>query len=134
MVIIILNIQVIRNGLQLVNIRYGNVDFQFPEFSDHDLSSAFFDVIYSFSETFIGALIKYIRFENFAFHFYKDTGVSNLLFVIITDPNFVTTDEIRFQLKKIASIFKEKFPDDLYQFNGNIYQFQNFREHLVAIT
>jgi len=131
--IIILNIQVIRNGLQLVNIRYGNFDFYFPEFRDFDLSSAFFDVLNSISETCIGAFIKYIRFQNFAFHFYKDTSASNLLFVIITDSNF-DPDEIRFQLKKIASVYNEKFSINLSQFNGNVYQFQNFREYLIAIT
>lgn len=52
---------------------------------------------------------------------------------MITDPNF-NPDEIRFQLKKIASIFNEKFSNNLCQFKGNVFPFQNFREHIVAIT
>lgn len=132
MFIIILNIQVIQSGLLLVDLRYGNFDFHFPNFNEYNLSSAFFTVLNSISEICIGASIKYIKLGNFVFHFYNDLNAPNLLFVIITDENS-DLDELRFRLKKIASTFNENFSNNLCQFNGNVCQFQNFGELLAEI-
>jgi len=127
-----LNIQVIRSGLLLFNLRCRNLDFSLPDFVGNNLTSAFFTVLNTISETCIGASIKYIKLQNFSFHFYNDVSVPNLLFVITTqidsDP-----EEIRLQLKKIASIFNENFSNNLCQFNGNLCTFQNFQELLAEI-
>lgn len=140
MFIIIINIQVIKNGILLVNLRCGNFIFHIPDFNDLNLASigtegeaaAFLAVLNSFSEKIIGSSIKYIKFQNFIFHFYKDISRSNLLFIIITDINS-NPEELRLKLKKIASIFNEKFSSNLYQFNGNVGAFQNFGELLAEI-
>lgn len=132
MFIVILNIQVIRSGLLLLNLRYRHFDFHFLDYSDVDLSSAFFTVLNSMSETCIGASIKYIKFQDFIFHFYNDASAFNLLFVIITDTNSDPVD-LRFRLKKIASVFNEEFSNNLGQFDGNVHPFRNFRELLVEI-
>lgn len=128
-VIIIRSIFIIKDGLLIFNHTFDKGN---PLFSNMDLISGFLNAIQSFSSEVTKSYINTINFDNFIFHFYKDSKNYSILFVIITYSNSNSNSkEIICKIQKISSIFFDNYSLILNQYDGELTQFYPFSECLT---
>lgn len=121
------NLLIIKSGVLLLDY-----DFNLKNSlnSDMNLISGFIGAIQSFSSSVAHSSINTMNFENFTFHFFSsDRRFPNLYFILITDLDFPSR-EIHCKLKKIASIFIDKYEMIISKFNGDVSQFKPFLGNL----
>jgi len=124
------NIFIIKNGIPLVIINFGACH---SLGSDDDLISGFIYVFGTFSRELTGDMIKTIDFENYKMYFYEDKTYLDLLFVFIYEIN-VKSKDIEFRIKKVASLFDERYSHRISEFNGNISHFSDFKNILLEMN
>jgi small GTP-binding protein len=76
--------------------------------------------------------MKTINFENFIFHFYKDSKFPNLLYVITTNLDF-NPKEINCKIRRIVSVFLSKYSTFIDKFGGDITPFKTFEDTLIEM-
>ncbi len=124
------NLFIINHGIPLVKLNFGECH----SLGVNDtLVAGFIEAMNSFSNEITGSSIKNINFRDYIFHFYKDEEIFNNLFVFIADSE-EDADLINFKIKKIASIFNEKYNDILQNFNGDVGKFDNFKNILIEMN
>ncbi|TXT67454.1 MAG: hypothetical protein BAJALOKI1v1_90026 [Promethearchaeota archaeon] len=124
------NIFIIKNGLALVKLHFGEchslkqVD---------NLIAAFISSLDSYSKKAMGASIKNITLGNYIFYLMKDDLRSNLLYVCILDNNDSDAD-VQFKMEKIAELFYNEFASVIENFNGEISRFGAFKKKLLEMN
>jgi hypothetical protein len=124
------NIFITQNGISLVKLNFGECH---SLGNNEDLVTGFLCALDSFSKEVTGSTIKSMYFDEYKFHFFKDEDYFDLLYVFITeildDPN-----EVDFKIRKIASIFAEKYADAMKDFYGEISKFDDFKSILIDMN
>lgn len=121
------NLFVIRNGIAIVQQNFGNCHSLNYE---PNLVTSFISALQSFSQEITGSSIKNMEFEDYIFHFLRDPDFPEIFYCLVTDIED-DKNEISFKIKKIASIFKEKYGDTLKEFTHEISQYRNFGNILI---
>ena len=124
------NLLVLNHGVLLVKLNFGECH-SFG--ANDDLVAGFISALDMFSNEITGGSIKTINFENYIFHFYKNQNSLKNLYVFITDSE---EDEelVNFKINKIASLFYNRYSKILNKFNGEVNQFNDFKETLLEMN
>lgn len=124
------NIFIIKNGIPLVVINFGACH---SLGNDDDLISGFIYVFGTFSRELTGDMIKIIDFESYKMYFYEDKTNLDLLFVFIYEVN-IKSKAIEFKIRKVVSLFNEKYSQRISEFDGNITYFNDFKNILLEMN
>jgi len=100
--------------------------------SDMHLISCFISAIQSFSIELTGSTMKTINFENFTFHFSKDSNNPDILYVFVTNNDHDPKD-LNCKIHRIASVFINEYGTKLNTFKGEITPFNRFADTLIEM-
>ncbi len=123
------NVLIIKNGIALVDRSFGQC---YSLGQDSHLLASFFSILQNLSLEFIGSSIKSLNISNKKFFFYKDHIDSTIFYVIVSDIED-DSDEMKFKIRQIASLFREKYSNYLKDFDGNITYFNTFVDLLIEM-
>ncbi len=116
-----------RNGVPLVKLNFGECHSLGV---NEDLIMSFIGGLEAFVKTVANSNMEKISLENHIFHFYKEI---DLLFIFITE-NEINQKEIDFKMRKISSLFNQKYSTDLQDFNGKVSIFNDFKNTLIDMN
>ena len=124
------NLLVMNHGVLLVKLNFGECH---SLGANEELVAGFISAMDIFSNEITGGSIKTINFEEYIFHFYKDSNSINNLYVFITDSE-EDEEVVNFKINKIASLFYNRYSEVLKQFDGEINQFNDFKKTLLEMN
>ncbi len=124
------NIFIIKDGVPLIKLHFGECH---SLGSNEELLTGFLCALQNFSKELTGSTIKSINLEEYNFYFYKDERRPDLLHVFISDGGEDPSD-INFKIQKIAGIFTSKYDSTLEAFDGEVSQFDDFKQVLLDMN
>ena len=130
MTAIIRNLFIIRNSILLLNVNFGECH---SLGTDENLIASFISAIDILANEATGHSINKINFESYIFHFYNDNHSINKTFILIADSE-ENKSMVNFKIKKIASLFNEKYAVALSNFIGEVSQFNDFKQVLIEMN
>jgi len=77
--------------------------------------------------------LKSIKLEDYKFHFLKEEDDYHLLIVLLTD-NDKDIKSIDSKIHRISSIFKEKYAEEIRDFDGETSIFTRFKNTLIDLN
>ncbi len=125
--ILIQNLFIVKDGIALVNQNFGECH---SLTHDVNLITSYISALQMISEEITGSSIKSINFNEIAFHFYIDTKISGLFYIIVADIDD-NQKTISNKIRKIGDLFSQLYFQKIEHFNGNIGQFKNFGKILI---
>ena len=77
--------------------------------------------------------MKSVNFEDYIFYFFKEESSHNILTVILSD-SIDESELINYKIRKIDSIFKERYSESINHFDGNVNIFSSFKDLLIEMN
>ena len=93
------------------------------------LIGGYISALESLGNVITGTEIKFMRFEEVAFHFYKDPNDPRLTYLIVSDLKEDPSDMV-LKIKEIAKAFFNEYSDILDAFSGVVGPFKPFSNTL----
>lgn len=97
---------------------------------DIHLITSYISALQMISEEITGSSMKSINFDKITFHFYVDTKISGLFYILVADKDD-NQGNINNKIRKIGDLFTQRYFQKIEHFNGNISQFKNFGKILI---